>query len=181
MDILGVILAIFTGPFGGYRFYRRQYFLGIIYLFTAGLCGIGWIIDIIASLQYNPNNQPQNNLVQPNDFDGYTEVVRMHTRVVGSSYPCIRLADCSRQDILHGLSMPFRKDRINIEYTEYDGEPAYLVVRDDGVDIGYLKKELSAKLAKKYPGCPLKVTKWVVTGGDGRYYGCNIEFVVLSK
>ena len=179
MDIAGVLFAVFLGPLSAYRFYRKQYFLGVIYLFTAGLLGIGWIIDIIAAIKYNPNEVVSS--AQTFEMEGYTEVVRMHTRVVGSSYPCIRLADCSRQDILHGLSMPFRKDRINIEYTEYDGEPAYLVVRDDGVDIGYLKKELSAKLAKKYPGCPLKVTKWVVTGGDGRYYGCNIEFVVLSK
>lgn len=40
-------LAIFWGWSGAYRFYKKQYALGFIYLCTLGICFIGWIVDII--------------------------------------------------------------------------------------------------------------------------------------
>lgn len=40
-------IAFFFGIFGIHKFYLRQPGMGILYLFTAGLCGIGQIIDII--------------------------------------------------------------------------------------------------------------------------------------
>ena len=45
------ILTIVLGWTGFYRFYRRQYFRGILYLFTLGLFYIGWIIDIVCALR----------------------------------------------------------------------------------------------------------------------------------
>ena len=34
------------GVCGGHRFYLRQYGWGWLYLFTGGLCGIGWLVDL---------------------------------------------------------------------------------------------------------------------------------------
>lgn len=48
---MGTIIAITLGWAGGYRFYRKQYGLGVLYLFTFGLFGIGWFVDIFASLK----------------------------------------------------------------------------------------------------------------------------------
>lgn len=42
------ILCVFTGAFGGHHFYRGRVKKGILYLFTCGLFGIGWIIDVIS-------------------------------------------------------------------------------------------------------------------------------------
>lgn len=42
------ILCIFTGTIGGHHFYKGRIKKGILYLFTCGLFGIGWIIDIIS-------------------------------------------------------------------------------------------------------------------------------------
>lgn len=41
-------LCLFLGYFGVHRFYVGKTGSGILYLFTAGLCGIGWIVDLIA-------------------------------------------------------------------------------------------------------------------------------------
>ena len=56
----GLFLGVFLGWAGGYRFYKKQYGLGFLYLFTFGLCGIGWIIDAIKAVrEYQPSVRPQ--------------------------------------------------------------------------------------------------------------------------
>lgn len=38
-------LCIFGGAFGLHYFYVGNYGKGLLYLFTFGLCGLGWIAD----------------------------------------------------------------------------------------------------------------------------------------
>lgn len=45
---VALVLCIFLGLFGAHKFYEGKFVMGIIYLFTYGLFGIGWIVDIIA-------------------------------------------------------------------------------------------------------------------------------------
>ena len=45
--IVALVLCIFLGYFGAHQFYAGKNSMGWIYLFTMGLFGIGWIIDII--------------------------------------------------------------------------------------------------------------------------------------
>ena len=47
---VALLLCIFLGYFGAHKFYEGKVGMGILYLFTFGLFGIGWIIDIIAIL-----------------------------------------------------------------------------------------------------------------------------------
>ena len=47
-------LCLFLGVFGAHKFYEGKNGLGILYLFTGGLCGIGALIDLI-SLLFKPN------------------------------------------------------------------------------------------------------------------------------
>ncbi len=49
---ISLLLCIFT--ICGHKFYEGKFGLGLLYLFTAGLFGIGWIVDII-SLVRKPN------------------------------------------------------------------------------------------------------------------------------
>ena len=49
---VSLLLCIFT--ICGHKFYEGKIGMGIIYLFTGGLFGIGWVIDII-SLLFKPN------------------------------------------------------------------------------------------------------------------------------
>jgi len=44
------ILCVLLGCFGAHKFYEGKTGMGIVYIFTCGLFGIGWIIDIIMLL-----------------------------------------------------------------------------------------------------------------------------------
>lgn len=45
-QIVALLLCIFLGLFGAHRFYVGKAGTGLLYLFTSGLLGIGWIVDI---------------------------------------------------------------------------------------------------------------------------------------
>ncbi|MDO4377711.1 MAG: NINE protein [Erysipelotrichia bacterium] len=47
---VSLALCVFLGYLGAHKFYEGKTGKGILYLFTVGLFGIGWIIDIISIL-----------------------------------------------------------------------------------------------------------------------------------
>ena len=47
---VALLLCFFLGFVGGHKFYEGKVGMGILYLFTAGLCGIGVLIDFITLL-----------------------------------------------------------------------------------------------------------------------------------
>lgn len=51
---VALLLCIFLGYLGAHKFYEGKILLGIVYLCTFGLFGIGWLIDCI-SLLFKPN------------------------------------------------------------------------------------------------------------------------------
>ena len=44
------LLCLFLGYFGAHKFYEGKAGMGILYLFTAGLFGVGWFVDCIVLL-----------------------------------------------------------------------------------------------------------------------------------
>jgi len=46
-QLVALILCFFFGLLGVHYFYVGRIGMGILYLFTGGLIGIGWIVDII--------------------------------------------------------------------------------------------------------------------------------------
>ena len=48
--ITELLIIVIGGPFGIHKFIKGDIKMGVIYLFTAGLFGIGWIVDILKVL-----------------------------------------------------------------------------------------------------------------------------------
>lgn len=40
-------LCLILGFFGGHKFYEKKYGMGVLYLFTMGIFGFGWIFDTV--------------------------------------------------------------------------------------------------------------------------------------
>lgn len=51
---VSVILCFFLGYFGAHKFYEGKIGMGVLYLLTMGLCGIGVLVDFIMLL-FKPN------------------------------------------------------------------------------------------------------------------------------
>ncbi len=47
---IALLLCIFLGPFGAHRFYVGDIKMGVLYLFTAGIFGLGWLYDFVKIL-----------------------------------------------------------------------------------------------------------------------------------
>lgn len=51
---VALLLCFFLGAIGAHKFYEGKMGMGILYLFTFGLCGIGVLVDFLALL-FKPN------------------------------------------------------------------------------------------------------------------------------
>lgn len=51
VEVVDFLLTFFLGTFGIYRFYKGYKKTGILWLFTLGLLGIGWLVDLIYVIQ----------------------------------------------------------------------------------------------------------------------------------
>lgn len=189
MDTTGFLLALFLGWCGGYRFYKKQYGLGVLYLFTGGLFGIGWLVDIIVSLSGKSKKRTvkttpiyktisnEKRTYDPVDTSSFT-TDKFHTKVVGVTYETTQGIHMKRQDVIRSM-VP--GDTLSLEYYTYDGDPAYRVVLDrNNADIGNLNAKLAKDVYNNYKDSVIEISDWEVTGGDdGKSYGCNIELNIF--
>lgn len=68
--LVELLITVFFGPLGIHKFINKEVGWGIVYLFTGGLFGIGWFVDIVKVVIKMINSETQNN--QPkssNDFN----------------------------------------------------------------------------------------------------------------
>ncbi len=66
------IICYFFGVFGVHKFREKKIGLGILYLCTCGLFGIGWLVDcvkyLITAINYTKNNMIQKNYSTPTTY-----------------------------------------------------------------------------------------------------------------
>lgn len=50
-ELIMLLVTIFVGAYGVHKFIEGKIGMGVLYLFTGGLFGIGWIIDVIVAIK----------------------------------------------------------------------------------------------------------------------------------
>lgn len=132
----GLLLAIFLGWAGGYRFYKGQKGLGVLYLLTFGICGIGWMIDVIlAIIAFVKSQQPKTMVIQ--------------CQIMGAWAECNKDPQTKRPDIVMALQPGAQ---LVLEKSTYQGAPFYQVCIPGGLDIGALPSKISKDLLRNYEG-----------------------------
>lgn len=59
--MIKLLITIFFGWCGAHKILEKKYLMFVLYLFTAGLFGIGWIFDIIkCGIELSKSNKPKN-------------------------------------------------------------------------------------------------------------------------
>lgn len=145
----GLVLAILLGWAGGYRFYKKQTGLGILYLLTVGLCGIGWIVDIIvAALEYKKqkeyDNRPKCMIFEVAGMNYYTENV-MSIAKEKRNYKktdAELVAAGKLREFRH--SFPTTATLLEEPTNQYDKNA--IMVMADGVQIGHVPANLCSQV-----------------------------------
>lgn len=130
----GLLIAVFGGWLGAYRFYKKQTGMGVLYLLTFGLFGVGWIIDIVTA--YKEMKRPS--------YSGSPAL--MTVRIKGAFAECKKDASRQRVEIIQNMNLG---DRVLLEMSFYNGTPFYLVIdANSGLDIGALPSDLNKYLRR---------------------------------
>lgn len=167
------LITLFLGWSGIHKFMDGKIGMGILYLCTFGLCGIGWIIDIVIAAK---------NLHSSQFAIGDGEI---KLKVVGTSYRKNDISSVMSGNRLYNLPDDAFMKKIaqgeNIYRFKYRKADAVLVpeptnphdanaikVMVDDIQVGYIPAEHCAELKKKLG--KVKSSRVEIYGGDYRYH-----------
>lgn len=153
-------LCLFLGVFGAHKFYEGKTKMGVLYLFTLGLFGIGWLVDLIMILtkpnMYTPTfkdhsstsaSPPQSTVpppVQPFSPPVRTEPamgisVRMRQSQSTGEYDYDRVDVCILRGMDPDLSDVSEGDDVDLVLEpDNENDPRAVAVYIGGEHIGYL-------------------------------------------
>ena len=139
------LITLFLGWAGVHKFIEGKMGIGLLYLFTFGLFGIGWLIDIIIVLtQINTSSKSVNSasndmrLVFSNDF-----------MIVGAQFECRKNKKKKRYSVIEKMRPGMT---VNIEKYSYKGSPAYMIVDPkSNLDLGVLSQGAADWINRDYP------------------------------
>lgn len=160
----GILIAVFLGWLGGYRFYKGNKKLGILYLLTLGLCGIGWVVDIIIAVR--ENNNTKDNRKEITFSVAGCNYYREQITLLGKERREWKKSDsellASGKDSVFRYSFPFDAELIPEPDNIYDKNAIAVVV--EGQKIGHVPAALCEQvkpLIKKAKGVSCRIS-----GGD---------------
>ena len=161
------LITFFFGWLGVHRFMKKQYVLGVVYLLTLGVFGIGWVIDTIIALinltkrtELQATIQPQGNANLCSGEGGGGERLSKRlfksfdTEIVGTFAKSSKYPDEKREDAIYRIK---KNQKLELEFWRYKGEPAYYVC-DYGTDVGCVRAGLAKILYEEYSDCDFEVT-----------------------
>lgn len=151
------IITLLFGWLGVHKFIQKKYGLGILYFFTLGLFGIGWLIDTITAFMRMTNGNYQiSGIVSSGDVRSSSKqlIKSFDTVIVGTFANCDLDPESKREDLIFCVKPNWE---LSLKYWEYKGEPAYYVTHPNGADLGNVRAGLAKILHDEYGDCEFKV------------------------
>lgn len=186
------LLCLFLGVFGAHKFYVGKIGLGVLYLFTAGLFGIGWFVDTIVVLirLLNKGDAPQEKSFQNFNVAGtnyYQDELNKIAKIIkgqlasnaiwrGKSDDQIRSSK-SAKPFYELPILPQTGDIVLVR--EYDNPHDKNAVRVDlyGIKVGYVPAEINTTVWKAYQSS--SALQWILFGGKYKEFDGD-EVIVQS-
>ena len=164
------IITLLFGWAGVHKFMQKKTAMGILYLFTFGLFGIGWIVDIMRVIP-SINFQKENNIIK--------------IGIVGEAYRKRDICSVVSGNRMYNLpdnefieKFEVRKNVYRYKYRETDAtlvpEPTNphdhnaIKVMIDNFHVGYIPAEMCVELKNKLKSIKLVTAK--IYGGDYKYH-----------
>lgn len=151
----GLLIAIFLGWCGGYRFYKKQTVLGVVYLLTAGIFGIGWIIDIFSAVK---------------ELSAKAKPLTLTIEIKGAWAECKKDPKIKREAVINGIAVGAA---LGVEISYYENAPFYQLTGTDDLDIGAFPSDVSKMILKDYPGA--KITAVLLDKNDIQHPHARIK------
>ena len=156
------IITLLLGWLGVHKFLQKKYALGVLYLCTLGLFGIGWLIDTIMAFMRMTNGKQQTPEIQKSNtfLDGEVRasgkqlIKSFDTVIVGTFAKCDLDPESKREDLIFCIKPNWE---LYLKYWEYKKNPAYYVLHPNGTDLGNIREGLARILYDEYNDCEFKV------------------------
>lgn len=172
--IVELLLCIFLGYFGVHKFYVGKKGMGILYLLTVGLCGLGWLYDVVAiAIRFIKSKQAAEAAANaphawehPKTLDNGVELAYHYDDV--KFYPPVEMvAKISKKLLQPGSDVTLKPEPTN----EYDRRAVALYI--SGQQIGYLLRGTLQDMANSYiaKGLPIKATLLSLSKVGDEYQG----------
>lgn len=135
--IVDFILCLLFGYLGVHKFYEGKNNLGILYLCTLGLFGIGWLIDIVVLFikVLNPNSNTNNS-----DVSYRTWVIK----ATGVTFD--NEDGSNRQKLISSLNVG---ELVNLSPYKYNGEDAVYILNSKNKILGNIPIEYATEITSK--------------------------------
>ena len=178
------LITLIGGFFGLHKFIDGNIKMGIIYIFTCGLFGIGWLFDIIKSFpsmfKYIINSSKLNSSKKSTNYSSnisknpmIAEDGNMYTKLRAVTKDSLFVMGLNRQQALDSID---ESTTVHFEFSNDINKKLLVVTDDTGIDLGEFTEERKNYLLEHYDDV-LKIKpklKKITGGNDGNYYGCNI-------
>lgn len=182
--IVNLILTVFLGYLGVHRFYRKQYKLGILYLFTLGLFGIGWLVDIICAISSLVKMSTTESDISGREIPA--SVITENYYVTGIKYHQKDLESLGiiNQDYALSKTQLYEKGLIESNIYEYNFNPIFIdlkpepdnpydpnaiMVLIDNAHVGYIKKGNCTHIKKLLNSNSIVSISAHIGGGNFKY------------
>lgn len=144
------LITLFLGWAGVHKFMEKKTGIGVLYLFTFGLFGIGWIVDILKAIANFKNESPSTQAppLSYRDNKASTLIFSKEFLIVGDKYECRKNPKKMRSDVNKKMKLDCP---VYVEKYLYHGEPAYMIVDSKSkLDLGVLSKGAASWLTDYY-------------------------------